>query len=353
MPPLPRPVVDALTALKTGSFVGAMKLPTGAQRAIAGKPVRIEGNELALQAQLMLRLKELSGEPAAETLPMAESRVALTRQARMAGGRQPIGEVHERIVQGAEGRLAARLYVPRALVGTGPGPLTVFFHGGGMVRGDLDSHDALCRFLAEEAGVRVVSVDYRLAPEHPFPAGIDDAAAAYAWVSDHAADFGADPARLAVAGDSAGAYFATYAAIRAAEAGRDLAFQLLIYPVTEMGGKRPSRQTFAEGFYLTRKFMNDAETDYLQGADPTDPRASVMNADLPPGLAPAYVCTAGFDPLRDEGDAYAAKMAEAGVKVEHECFGDQIHGFANLLAVEGPAKTHMRQVAAALRAALS
>jgi acetyl esterase len=181
---------------------------------------------------------------------------------------------------------------------------------------------------------------------------VDDAWAAYAWVSEHAADYGADPARLAVSGDSAGAYFATATAIRAAQEGRDLAFQLLIYPVTEMGGTRRSRKTFAEGFYLTERFMKEAETDYLDGADPADPRASVMNAEIPEGLAPAYVCTAGFDPLRDEGDAYAEKLQQAGVKVEHERFGDQIHGFANLLAVEGPAKDYVRRIAGALRAAL-
>ena len=271
----------------------------------------------------------------------------------MAGGRQPIGEVRECTVQGAEGSLAARLYVPQALVGTDPGPLAVFYHGGGTTRGDLDSHDAVCRFLAEQAGVRVLAVDYRLAPEHPFPTGIQDAWAAYAWVSDHGDDYGADPARMAVAGDSAGGYFAAATAIRAAQEGRAMAFQLLIYPLAEHCAHTRSRDLFAEGFYLTRLFIERAEEDYLGGADPTDPRASVLRADIPDGLAPAYLCTAGFDPLRDEGDAYAAKLQEAGVEVEHERFVGHIHGFANLLAVEGPAKDHMRKVAAALRAGLS
>jgi acetyl esterase len=207
MPTLPtavhETVSDVVTRAKTAFLVGALSLPPRAQRALAGKPVRIEGNELALQAQLLLRLQTIAREPATETLPMPQGRAAMRRQAVMAGGRQPIGEVHERTVAGADGELAARLYVPQALVGSGPGPLAVFFHGGGMVRGDLESHDALCRFLAEEAGVRVLAVDYRLAPEHPFPAAVDDAWAAYAWVSDHAADYDADPARLAVAGDSA------------------------------------------------------------------------------------------------------------------------------------------------------
>ena len=316
--------------------------------------MRVEGNELSLQAQLLLRLQKIAREPD-ETgrLPHPEGRLVMTRQARMAGGHQPIGEVRQTTVQGAMGDLAARLYVPTALSGSSDDPLAVFFHGGGMVRGDLDSHDAVCRFLAEEAGVRVLAVDYRLAPEHPFPAGVDDAYAAYAWVGDHPEEYGADASRLAVAGDSAGGYFAAATAIRAAQEGRDLAFQLLIYPVTEMGGTRASRATFDEGFYLTREFMDVAERDYLAGADPADPRASVLNAAIPDSLAPAYLCTAGFDPLRDEGDAYADKLQEAGVKVEHERFGDHIHGFANLLAFEGPARTYMRRVASALAAGLA
>jgi acetyl esterase len=353
MPALPTSVAAAAERAKTVFFVRAMTMPERVQRAIAGKPLRIEGNELSLQAQLMLRLQRIAREPATETLPLPEGRVAMTRQARMAGGSQPIGEVQERTVQGAEGELAARLYVPAAQVGAAPGPLAMFFHGGGMVRGGLDSHDAVCRFLAEEAGVRVLAVDYRLAPEHPFPAGVDDAWAAYAWVSDHAAEYDADPSRLAVAGDSAGAHLAAATAIRAAQEGRDLAFQVLVYPMTELCGDLPSRRLFADGFYLTRSFIEQAEDYYLAGGDPSDPRGSVLKADIPEGLAPAYLCTAGFDPLRDEGDAYAASLQEAGVKVEHERFLDHVHGFANLLAFEGPAKDHMRRIAAALEAALA
>ena len=352
MPAAPPVVVRAAERAKTMLFVRAMTLPPRVQRMVAGRPVRIDGNELSLQAQLMLRLQKIAREPASETLPLAESRVAMSRQARMAGGRHPIGDVQDRTVQGAEAELAARLYVPRALVGTGAGPLAVFFHGGGMVRGDLESHDALCRFLAEEAGVRVLAVDYRLAPEHPFPAGVDDAWAAYSWVSDHAEDYDADPSRLAVVGDSAGGHLAAATAIRAAQEGRHLAFQVLIYPMTELCSDTASRRLFADGFYLTRAFIEQAEDYYLAGGDPKEPRGSVLHAVVPEGLAPAYLCTAGFDPLRDEGDAYAEKLQAAGVKVEHERFGDHVHGFANLLAIEGPAKDHMRRIASALKAGL-
>ncbi len=252
---------------------------------------------------------------------------------------------------GAAGPLDARLYVPQALLGSStPGPLTVFFHGGGMIYGDLDSHDAMCRFVAEQAGTRVVAVDYRLGPEHPFPAGVDDAWAAYCDVQDRAGSLGGDPQRMAVAGDSAGGYLSAATAIEAARAGRPLAFQLLIYPMTDASASYPSRRTFGSGFYLTTAFMDLATTSYA--ADPSDPRASVLVASLPEGLAPAFVATAGFDPLRDEGEAYVEKLREAGVAVEAERYPGEIHGFANLLGVEGPARRAMLHTVGHLRRAL-
>ncbi len=288
-----------------------------------------------------------------EALPIPKGRLAMRRQARIVGGDQRIGQVEDRTVRGAAGPLDARLYVPRRLVDSaGDDPMLVFFHGGGMIYGDLDSHDAMCRFLAEQAGVRVLSVDYRLGPEHPFPAGVDDAWAAYDWVSRNATDYGASPARLAVGGDSAGGYLAAVTAIRAAEEGRELAFQLLIYPVTDMEGRSESRVKFGRDLYLTTEFMGRATENYLQGHDPRDPRASVIHADIPAGLAPAFVATAGFDPLRDEGEAYAEKLADAGVDVATKRYGGEIHGFANILSVEGHPKRAMTEMAHALAEAL-
>ncbi len=341
---------------KAALLVRALAQPERRLRALAGKPVRIDGHELAAQTQLMLRLMRLAREKGAEEyLDVSRGRLAMRRQAVTAGGQQPLGQVHERTVRGADGPLPARFYVPRGAFD--PGPLLVFFHGGGMVYGDLDSHDALCRFLAEEAGVRVLSVDYRLAPEHPFPAGVEDAWAAFEWVASNAADYDADPTRLAVGGDSAGGYLAAATALRAAQEQVPLAFQLLIYPMTEMFSERPSRSRFAEGFYLTRRFMVEAETAYLAGGDPADPRASVLHADLPKAvvahLAPAYLVTAGFDPLRDEGEAYADRLEEAGAAVTRRMETDQIHGFANLLAVEGPAREATRRCARALAAGVA
>jgi acetyl esterase len=348
-----RTSLDAVNALVLPRI---MAQPASRLRALAGPPVRVDGHELSVQAQLMLRLMGAMREKGAEEYAdVARGREAMRRQAVTAGGRHPIGEVHDRTVRGAAGPLPARLYVPRGA--SAPGPLLVFFHGGGMVYGDLESHDALCRVLAEEASVRVLSVDYRLAPEHVFPAGVEDAWAAYEWVASNAADYDADPARLAVGGDSAGGYLAAATALRAAAEQVPLAFQLLIYPMTEMFSPRPSRSRFGEGFYLTAAFMERAETAYLAGSDRRDPRASVLHADLSKDvvsrLAPGYLVTAGFDPLRDEGEAYATRLQDAGVELEYHLAAGEIHGFANMLGWEGSASGHLRRAARALKAGLA
>jgi len=203
------------------------------------------------------------------------------------------------------GDLPARLYVPRT-PDPEPGPLLVFFHGGGFMYGDLDSHDATCRLLAERGGVRVLAIDYRLAPEHPFPAAHDDALAAYRWVVRHADVLGADPQRLAVGGDSAGGTLAAATAIAAATEGLPLAFQLLVYPSVDARRDTRSLKLFSEGFYLTQAFMDLANASYVPDTGVRgDIRVSPLRHDVPDGLAPAYICTAGFDPLRDEGEAYA------------------------------------------------
>ena len=229
-------------------------------------------------------------------------------------------------------------------------PTILFFHGGGFMYGDLDSHDAPCRFVAERSGVRVLAIDYRLAPEHPFPAAYDDALAAHRWLVEHADEVGADPARLAVGGDSAGGNLAAVVAIEAARAGLPLAFQLLIYPATDAVRETASADLFSEGFYLTRDFMDLANQHYLAGADPRDPRISPRYADLPAGLAPAYGATAGFDPLRDEGEAYARQLRSAGVEVELRRFPGQIHGFFNIVGVGRTSRAANTEIADRLRA---
>ena len=335
--------------LESLSLRAAMSLPEPLQRALGGRRVVRDGQVLAADVRLMLLMEELAREPGPETLPLDEGRRQVLRQSAMVGGSQPVGAVRDLPV----GDLPGRLYVPSGDRARSPGALLVFFHGGGWVYGDLDSHDPSCRFLAERAGVRVLSVDYRLAPEHPFPAAYDDCLAAYRWVVDHAVELGADPERLAVGGDSAGGCLAATTALAAAEDGLPLAHQLLVYPGTDMRGGAESRAMFGEGFYLTTAFIDLARGLYTPDPDThDDPRVSPLLAKVPEGLAPAYVVTAGFDPLRDEGEAYARKLAEAGVVVELRRFPDQIHGFFNMVGVGRSSRAAMAEIAAKLHAAL-
>jgi len=335
---------------------GVMRLPTSVVRAAAGSPVVVDGKRLDPDMQLMLRLARVEG-PAVEDVSVTRGRAILRSSARLAGGNPPIGAVTDRFIDGPGGRLGLRFYTPRDLAGASPA--LVFYHGGGWVYGDLESHDALCRHLAESAQVRVVAVDYRLAPEAQFPAAVDDAWAAWTWVRDSAAGLGIDPARIAVGGDSAGGNLAAVVAQRAAQEAREgagapqPAFQLLIYPATDFAERRPSRHTFGEGFYLTTGFMDKAEENYLVGdEDRTDPRLSPLRGDLT-GVAPAYVVTAGFDPLLDEGLAYADALREAGVAVEYRCEESLIHGFANLVSFGRSAPAAIRRLSAALQRGLS
>ncbi|MDF1605010.1 alpha/beta hydrolase [Nocardioides sp. YIM 152315] len=324
---------------------GAMALPAPLQRLLAGRPVVRDGEALAVDTQLMLRMQRVVREPGAETLPIADGRLAVLRHTRLAAGDQPIGSVRELTVAG----LPARLYTPSL----DRGSLLVFFHGGGFMYGDLDSHDAACRFLAERSGVRVLAVDYRLGPEQPFPAAYDDAIAAYRWVVEHADDLAVERDRIAVGGDSAGGNLAAVVAVEAARSGLPLAFQLLVYPATDAVRETASARLFADGFYLTRAFMDLANASYIGDHDLRDPRVSPAYVDLPAGLAPAYVATAGFDPLRDEGEAYARRLEAAGVPVELRRFADQIHGFFNVVGIGRTARAANAEIAAALRAGLS
>ncbi len=347
--PLLRRVTTARAVLEKALLRGALALPDGVQRRLAGPPVRLDGQELAVETQLALRLQRLARVPGAETMPIPEGRRAMLHHTRLVAGEQPVGAVRDL----RAGDRPARLYTP-AVTGAGPLPLLVFFHGGGFMYGDLDSHDAPCRVLAERAGARVLAVTYRLAPEHPFPAAYDDALAAYAWAVEHAESLGCDPARLAVGGDSAGGNLAAGVALEAARRGWPLAFQLLVYPMTDAEHATRSYTMFDEGFYLTRGFMQLAEDSYNPpGQDLRDPRLSPYHAELPAGLAPAYVATAGFDPLRDEGEAYARRLSEAGVEVTLQRFPDQIHGFLQIVGVGRRSRAAVDEIADALRSGLT
>lgn len=256
-------------------------------------------------------------------------------------------------VAGADGALKARLYVPLA-VGVGPGPCVVYFHGGGFVVGDLDSHDMLCRRLADAARMRVLSVAYRLAPEHKAPAAADDAFAATRWAFEHAAQIDVDAARIAVAGDSAGGNLAAVVTQDFKRAGGSkLAAQALFYPLTQLVRMTPSQMRFSEGYVLTQAAQDFFKRTYLRAPEEAkDVRVSPLLADDLTGLPPAYVLTAGYDPLLDEGKAYADKLAACGVPVTYAPYPNQIHGFLNLTAVSTAAKRAIEDAGAWLSRAM-
>ncbi len=319
-----------------GRIVGALAaLPAPLQRLLAGgSPVRIDGLELAPEYQLVLRLVALAGHRGLHAMTTTQARAEVRRSARVfAGSPPPVARVEERVVPGPAGPLAARLYVP--LDDGKRRPLVVYYHGGGWVIGDLDTHDTACRHLAREADAGVLSIDYRLAPEHRFPAAVDDALAAFRWAAANAAALGFDPARVAVAGDSAGG---NLAAVTAQLAGRDggprPAAQLLAYPVTDVSTKHPSYRLFADGFLLGERDMDWFRSHYLPDeATALDPRASPLLARDLGGLPPAVVLTCGFDVLRDEGEAYARRLEQAGVRVALRRSAGLIHGFCNAVSV--------------------
>lgn len=246
-----------------------------------------------------------------------------------------------------------RLYRPLRDAGAGPAPALVFFHGGGWVVGDLDTHDHLCRYLAGQAGVAVVAVDYRLAPEHRFPAAFDDAVAATRWLACEASTLGLDGTRLAVGGDSAGGNLAAGVALALRDE-RALAHQLLIYPAVDFTADNDSLRDNASGYVLTTRAMDQFAAWYLGDATlERDWRASPALAADHRGLPPATVITAGYDPLRDEAAAYAATLRAAGVAVEHRDYPDMIHGFARMGGKLDSARTALDYCAARLREALA
>ncbi len=269
-------------------------------------------------------------------------------------GRAPrVGRIEDLTIPGPGGPLRIRLTIPEG-EHQGLIPGLVYLHGGGWVAGSIATHDHLCRALTAASGVAVISVDYRLAPEHPFPAAVDDAMAAALWASKNAHVLGIDPARLAIGGDSAGGTLAAVVARRARDqGGPPLAYQLLLYPATDADFNTPSYLENAEGFFLTRAAMAWYWDHYVP--DPThrsNPDVSPLLADDLSGLPPALVMTAGYDPLRDEAEAYARRLNEAGVAVQYSHYPGMIHGFLRRHAVFDQGKLALDQIASALRNAL-
>jgi acetyl esterase len=248
------------------------------------------------------------------------------------------------------GAIPARIYTPKQLrKKDGLAPCLVFFHGGGWVIGNLDSHDVVCRKLAHEGELIVISIDYRLAPEHQFPAAVEDALTATQWIADNARQLGIDAGRLIVGGDSAGGNLAAVTALAARDAGPKLAGQLLIYPATDFAMDTPSHREPETSILLTHSVVRWFCNHYLGGADINDWRASPSRAKLS-GLPPAYVLVAGADPLRDEGNAYAERLKQAGVPVAYRFFPGQFHGFFTMGKLLNQANIAASEISAWLKA---
>ncbi len=290
--------------------------------------------------------------PSFHSMPLAEARGLFRMLRSMVGRPEPVGSVEDRTLAGPS-PIAVRIYTP-AGGGPGPRPALVFYHGGGWVVGGLDTVDGLCRKLCNLAGVVVVSASYRLAPEHKFPIPLEDAYEAGRRVAAEAGSIGVDPARIAVGGDSAGGNLAAGVALLARERGGFApSFQLLIYPITDHRSDTPSYSGNAEGFGLNAGMMAWYWDQYLEKPeDGASPLASPLRAADLSGLPPASVLTAEYDVLRDEGDAYAARLREAGVAVEHRCYPGQIHGFIQLGPAFGVTRGAIEDVARSLRQAL-
>ncbi len=328
-----------------------LRLPPSLQILLSGKEqVKRDGLLLHPEIQLLLALRERLGAVAMSSLSPEQGRRRMRREAMVhAGEPVEVGAVRELVMETAQGPLKARLYGP--VKGTEQRPLLVFIHGGGFVLCDLDTHDGACRMLCRHADVNILSIEYRLAPEHPFPAALEDATAAFAWACANAEELGADPARVAIGGDSAGGNLAAAVSqLCAREGTRAPALQLLLYPALDRTVERPSMQHFAEGFFLTR-----ADIEWFQGhytgdqTDLSDPKISPLVCRELSRLPPALVVTAGFDPLRDEGEAYAAALQKAGTPATLRRFDGLVHGFANMVGVSPACRDAVVEIASMLR----
>lgn len=335
----------------TRGVMKVLAVPDWVLRPLVGRPIRVDGNELSATAQLLIKLERIGPRKDPHlvtdvTAARAEFDVAMKAMLPSIGRRVATRDIE---FDGADGLLPARIYRPPNA--TGQGPAMVFFHGGGFVIGSIESHDAICRFLCERSGIRIISVGYRLAPENPFPAAVDDALSAFCQVAERPERYGAKPGLVGVGGDSAGG---TLAAVVAHTAVREHlpapAFNLMLYPATEGTDTHRSRHLFAHGFFVERETIDWYRSMYMPDLEKlADPRVSPLRAPSLVGLPPTCVVTAGFDPFRDEGAEYADRLGDAGVAVTHLRPAGLLHGFAPFLTVDAQARQAMRQAADALR----
>lgn len=341
------------TDVQAAILKGALNLPRPLQRAIAGKPVRIDGQELDLGAQVMLRLRQLSGQPGLSATSVNKARAAMLEGHKLVDANPITGiEISDVRIPGPSGELAGRLYRPHEV--DAPSELMVFYHGGGWVIGNLDSHDDLCRYLAKQVGIRILSVDYRLAPEAPYPAAVEDAIAAFEYTVNNASELGTDADSILVGGDSAGGNLAAVVAHHASQSGGSKpVLQFLLYPAVDATVRRASRDAFANNLLLTDEDIDWFIDHYCPDVTTrAEPRLSVLLADDLTQMPPAYVITAGFDPLRDEGEAFAEKLTQAGVAVTTRRFPHLIHGFANLRPLGDSFQSALAETAATARSLL-
>jgi len=331
----------------------AMQMPRSWMVKLAGgRRVEIDDFVLDEQVQLAIAMHARLGKKQSHELSVEDARRELEQASDILAPRpRVLDRIEERKIPGPGGLIPIRMYVP--LSHRRPSAALVFYHGGGFVLGSIASHDPPCRVLADEGRAIVISVDYRLAPEHRFPAAIDDGVAAFRWVVENAASLGIDPARIAVGGDSAGGNLAAVVSQQTRDDAVRPAFQLLIYPATDLTMSAPSHRQMGSGFFLEHQTMLWFIDHYLRGPeDKLDPRASPLFAADVRGLPPAFVATAGFDPLRDEGEAYANKLRDAGVPVTYRCYQSLFHGFFSTTGGIEAARPALVEAAGALRAAL-
>jgi len=288
--------------------------------------------------------------PSARSLTVAERRRALLNLMGFFGPVEEVARIDNATVPGAEDQRAVRIYTPIGAP-AGPLPALVFFHGGGLVAGSLESHDGLCRSLANASGCRVIALDYRLAPEHRFPAAISDCWSATQWIAGNAAQFDINPKRIIVGGDSAGATLAAVVCQMAAgQPQLELAAQFLLCPIMDFCAQTDSRRAYGEGYLVDMATLEHDLMHYLpEGVDPADPRISPLRAPDIGKVPPACIHTAEFDPLCDEGKAYADRLAQAGVRTKYFCHPGMIHLFYGMAAVIPYARTARARIGADIR----
>jgi acetyl esterase len=339
-------------ALRLAVFLQLMRLPVSWMKRASGSRTNSEGQTLDPQARFMLWLYALTMRPLHELSAPAQ-RTEVDATWNLSGGRPVPCAIEDRTLDLGGRTVKARIYRP---LGAGASlPVLVYFHGGGFSIGSIRSHDPFCRLLANEASCIVVAVEYRLGPEHKFPAAHDDALDSFAWVARHAAELGGDAERIGVGGDSAGANLATNVARLARQrTGASPIFQLLIYPTVDATKGWPSSEEFKDGYFLTAEHIRWFFAQYIDDADERfDPRASPLLANDLASMPPAHLVTAGFDPLRDEGRAYAARLRDVGVQVTHVEYGTLPHMFVSLTGVVDAAHTAVVECAAAVKRGLA